>query len=439
MEMEVRKYPINWLIHRYSQIDSEVWYQRQKVWSTKDKRLFIDSLLRGYTLPFLYFFQQTSFIDDEERFEVIDGKQRLETIHEFWQDKFALGKESTDMGLEKKKYGALSQKYRDKFFYSDINFVVVKDTLPQDPKTYNPGKIVEEVTDLFQRLQKGKRLTSPEVLNSIKGNMRNFCAGIAGIERNQQPHDLFKKINLSRSRYALLQVTAQITFLVMKGMRDAKFKDLSSFFKERKDFDENSEEAKRIRKLFKILDDAFTKIENSAFVDSRASLVSIALLFEYLMDGYAIEDKKRDIATFFIKFLERVRQETKKDSQSERDTVLLDYNSATIQAADSSVNIRKRFEILKERLFQEITDIRPKDPIREFIEDQRKTIYARDNGICWHCLKKVEWSDYQADHRPLPHSKAGPTTVENGVAAHTTCNIKVSNKIVKRGSLAGSD
>ena len=48
--------------------------------------------------------------------------------------------------------------------------------------------------------------------------------------------------------------------------------------------------------------------------------------------------------------------------------------------------------------------------------------------ICWHCNKHVDWVDFEADHRPNPHSKGGKTSVENGVCAHKICNIKASNK-----------
>lgn len=48
--------------------------------------------------------------------------------------------------------------------------------------------------------------------------------------------------------------------------------------------------------------------------------------------------------------------------------------------------------------------------------------------IRWHCNKHVDWVDFEADHRPNPHSKGGKTSVENGVCAHKICNIKASNK-----------
>ena len=68
------------------------------------------------------------------------------------------------------------------------------------------------------------------------------------------------------------------------------------------------------------------------------------------------------------------------------------------------------------------------DNNRNFTDEQRLTIFRRDKSICWHCNAHVDWKDFEADHRPTPWSKGGKTTVQNGVCAHKTCNIKASAK-----------
>lgn len=56
-------------------------FQRQSVWSTRDREKLIDSILRNYPLPAIFLYRNNK--DGEIIYEVIDGKQRLESIFMF--------------------------------------------------------------------------------------------------------------------------------------------------------------------------------------------------------------------------------------------------------------------------------------------------------------------------------------------------------------------
>lgn len=57
-------------------------FQRQSVWSVRDRRKLIESVLTGMPLPTVYLFRNTSG-RGKIRFDVIDGKQRIETLLQF--------------------------------------------------------------------------------------------------------------------------------------------------------------------------------------------------------------------------------------------------------------------------------------------------------------------------------------------------------------------
>ncbi|UPK62843.1 DUF262 domain-containing protein [Rhodococcus pyridinivorans] len=62
-------------------------YQRASVWEPERKSRFIESLLLGLPIPFLFFWENV----DDGRLEIVDGSQRIRTIREFLDGEFTLG------------------------------------------------------------------------------------------------------------------------------------------------------------------------------------------------------------------------------------------------------------------------------------------------------------------------------------------------------------
>lgn len=60
-------------------------YQRELVWTPAKQSKFIESVLMGLPIPFLFFWQ-----DNDGRLEIVDGSQRLRTIRDFMADKVRL-------------------------------------------------------------------------------------------------------------------------------------------------------------------------------------------------------------------------------------------------------------------------------------------------------------------------------------------------------------
>jgi Protein of unknown function DUF262 len=63
------------------QINLEPGFQRRSVWGVKDRRRLIQSIVAGYPLPSIFLYRRTH--DGRLIYDVIDGKQRLETIFMF--------------------------------------------------------------------------------------------------------------------------------------------------------------------------------------------------------------------------------------------------------------------------------------------------------------------------------------------------------------------
>src|SRR5687768_12472079 len=73
-------------------------YQRGVVWTEAQQKKLVDSVLRGYPIPLIYLHH----IKDEaaglvsQRFEVIDGQQRINALWEYSEGAFKLFHPSKD-------------------------------------------------------------------------------------------------------------------------------------------------------------------------------------------------------------------------------------------------------------------------------------------------------------------------------------------------------
>lgn len=88
IEFYLTEYSVELLASKMRNGDFEVpSYQREFTWEPERKSRFIESLLMGLPIPFLFFWESP----ETGKLEIVDGSQRLRTIEEFLLDGFALG------------------------------------------------------------------------------------------------------------------------------------------------------------------------------------------------------------------------------------------------------------------------------------------------------------------------------------------------------------
>ena len=74
MEISKRPWPILSVCGNRNRIDTNPDFQRPAVWRIGQKQLLIDTILRGYDIPKLYWRKVNK---SPEKYEVVDGQQRL--------------------------------------------------------------------------------------------------------------------------------------------------------------------------------------------------------------------------------------------------------------------------------------------------------------------------------------------------------------------------
>jgi len=97
----------------------------------------MDTILRGYDVPKLYFRKVSQYPYEHE---VADGQQRLVSIWEFYDGRLALGEDSEEE-YQSKRYGDLLSDVQDKIDLFPLTVVEIEDATE------------EEIQNLLLRLQ----------------------------------------------------------------------------------------------------------------------------------------------------------------------------------------------------------------------------------------------------------------------------------------------
>lgn len=114
-------------------------YQRAFVWQEKRKCKFIESVLMGLPIPFMFGVQT-----QEGNVEILDGAQRIQTLHEFVNNDFALKNiERLDL-LNNYLFCELPTEQQNKFLDRSLRMVVLPETVPQQVRL-----------DMFERINTG--------------------------------------------------------------------------------------------------------------------------------------------------------------------------------------------------------------------------------------------------------------------------------------------
>lgn len=159
---ETKDYQLDYLRHALRPdkelIDTDPGYQRRLRWSNKKRSLLIESLLLNIPIPSVFLFET-----DYNQYEVIDGRQRLETINAFLSNNFPLSGLEYWPELNRKRFNDLPAVLQRGLLRRSISAVVL---LAETKVIDEDGLDVRRV--LFDRLNTGGiRLNPQELRNAL--------------------------------------------------------------------------------------------------------------------------------------------------------------------------------------------------------------------------------------------------------------------------------
>lgn len=239
MNSNKRPWPLKTIHGIRQRINTNPDFQRPAVWGNSQKQLLVDTILREYDIPKLYWRKTGSKPDT---YDVVDGQQRLRAIWDFFDGLFTLPSNADpidDNVIAGSKYDELPDELRMKFDVYALDIVILEDTDE------------DEVREMFLRLQNGTSLKAQEKRNAYPGKMRGFV-------RELSKHSFFSKVAFANSRFTYDLVAAQMVCLELAGgSTNVKDADLNRMYKKNLDFDAKSPEAKSVMKILNTLKDIF--------------------------------------------------------------------------------------------------------------------------------------------------------------------------------------
>jgi hypothetical protein len=385
-------------------------YQRPAVWTVAQKQMLIDSMLREYDVPKLYW-QKTGSKPD--RYDVVDGQQRLRAVWDFFDGSYKLPKDADPIDGEDVagcEYKLLPDEIRMKLDTYPLDVVIIEDT--DD----------DEIREMFLRLQNGTTLRAQEKRNAYPGRMRDFVKELSA-------HPFFRKVGFQNSRYTYDLIVAQLVCIELSGGPvNIKNADLNKMYAKYINFDDKCSESKSVKRTLSLFDKIF--IEKTPEL-TRYNVITLYCVIAELLRQYVIDEIQNNLYKWFLNF-ESIKRDQEEKSEDEALPEWISYKEKISHSTDSADSIRHRMEFMLRNLLESFPALSRKDNQRDFTHIQKIAVFRRDNGVCQVGIKcggkKLTWDDWQCDHI-IPWSKGGKTTVENGQVSCASCNLSKGNTL----------
>lgn len=409
-------------------------YQRGAVWTRDQQMKLIDSVMRGYQLPviYLHYNKKTVAGMTQEQFDIIDGQQRINALHYFIEGAFPLYAADDEKARFPKFLQNEPCPWGGKDFHGLSEELKCRLLDAKLPVAYIETENVNEVRDLFVRLQSGFPLNAQEKRDSYPGQFTDFILALGGkpdIPR-YPGHNFFQRVlrmKPGQDRGKTRQLAAQISILFLERRRkgpehftDINARAIDDYYYTNLDFDANSPDCKRLREILDKLDHLFGDGKNPRLRAHDA--IHLVLFLDSIWEHYT-RSWESTLQESHGKFSSALAKAVESSKQGEPDETWLRYGIWTRSGTDRGENIRRRHHYYSRRMFDFLGSLTPKDTKRTFGPLEREIIYWRDEKKCQVCGADVIWNEVEI-HHITPHSEGGKTELKNGALVHKECHPK---------------
>lgn len=418
------------LVNRYknNQLNLEPGFQRKSVWKDGQRQKLIESVLSGYPLPAIFLYKRPH--DGGTIYDVIDGKQRLETLFRF-------------MGVQRGKFEA-----RIKLPESDelewLDWRALKRRGIADRITDFELPVIEidgdfnDIVEVFVRINStGSALTTQEKRHARYYHsqlLKHADRSARQLQDLLQKHGILNANQLKRMKHVELVCELALSFhqggvLNKKAVLDRVMsadsidgRALGKAFRQ---------VASAIKTVVKLCPD----LHSTRFVKLADFYTLAVLVGSFQLEGLILTDRRRkrlasELLVAFGQQVDDLRERQRKfETLSEADQLARDYTLTITEGTDQLHHRQRREKILRallESLFAR------KDAQRGFTPEQRRMIWSSTKErTCQNCQCELTWDDFTIDHIN-PHSKGGRSELANAALLCRRCNSSKGNRTAKR-------
>lgn len=399
-------------LYQNGHLNLEPGFQRQSVWTEKDRSKLMDSILRNYPLPAIFLYERQE--GGSPVYDVIDGKQRLESIFMF-------------MGSIR------GQRYSTKTPLPGTEEVTVVDWNLLKRKGLQSGflsykiPVIEvdgemaDIINLFVRINStGKALTRQEQRNARYYNspfLKEAARLAKKFEKALVNYGVFSVGQISRMKH--IELVCELMLSLVQGDVLNKKTALDQVMAS-SSFD-GRQLAKALRLVTATLNRVFKmfpELKTTRFRQVTDFYTLVVLVGRFEQEGLILIDRKRnrlasELLQAFALQVDEVRELQRKTKGAKPEQELYREYLLTVSQMTDDVNQRRKREAILAGILHSL--FATKDAQRGFTSEQRRIIWnTTANRVCAHpaCNKKMTWEDFTIDHIK-PHSKGGRSQLDN--------------------------
>jgi hypothetical protein len=398
-------------LYESGNLNLEPGFQRQSVWSMRDRRHLIDSILRNYPLPAIFLYRREE--EGKLMFDVIDGKQRLESIFMFtgaMRGRFETRTQLPSSDVQEwVDFKTLKRK--------GLHHIIDGYEIPVVEVDGDFGEII----NVFIRINStGKALTGQERRNAKYYNsafLKEASKLANRFESYFRENGIFNPAQFSRMKH--VELICELMLSLVRGDVLNKKAALDQVMKTKSlDGRELAKASAMVTKTLNRIRRMFPQLKATRLRQVTDFYTLAVLIGKFEHESLILTDRRRnrlawDLLLAFTKQVDEMRELQRKIKGGRPDQELYrDYLSTVLQATDE-VNQRRKRELILASILRSV--FARKDAQRGFSPEQRRIIWnISKDRICVHpgCDKKLTWDDFTVDH-VRPHARGGRTQLEN--------------------------
>ena len=386
-------------------------FQRRYVWDDKKASRLVESVLLNVPIPVIY------FAEEDGRWEVIDGQQRLVSLFRFYNplrigesmiDKLRIGRRTIFEDLSGKSFGELPESLQSIYEDYPMRVILIKRESDSNIKF-----------DVFERLNTGAvNLNAQELRNNIYRGKYNDL-----INKLAEDKDFLSLLGLTGPQKRMQDKELLLRFFAFYHKTYLKYQPpMKQFLNiEMEDYrDLKESDGKELREIFKkCVDLSKTVFGGRAFrrficgsekdPNGRWEEKLNRALFDVVMFGFS-RYEKRDVVP-------------RSDAIQEELIWMMTHNDAFIDTmlyhTDKKENVEKRFKVWVDSL-ETIIGLPIKEP-RVFSAHYKKQLWEA-NPTCAICNQRIQLpDDSEVDHIDF-YWRGGNTIPSNARLVHRYCN-----------------
>lgn len=412
-------------LYQSGQLNLSPGFQRQSVWTARDRRQLIESILRCFPLPAIFLYRRVD--NGLIVYDVLDGKQRLESLFMFMGvlrgQRFSLKATLPgDDAPEEWDWARMGRRQQQPLIAGYKVTVIQVD-----------GDLGDMI-DVFVRINSTGKALTPQEKRHARYFSSPFLKAIGKAAEALAPTLMEARVlsQAQRDRMKHVELLAELAYSIHRGDVIHKKTALDGVMSDQGMTALRATKAvdgakAAIRRVFKL----FPDLGSTRFRQLADFYTLVLLVAQFERGGLVLNDARRNavarelLAAFGAGVDDlRVRQK-RMERTTEVDQDMRAYLLTVTEGTDSETNRRNRERILRgllESVFEK------KDAQRLFSEEQRRLIWHA-SGVpkCMWCRCKLVWGDFHVDH-VFAHSRGGRTSLANAQLMCGSCNSAKGNR-----------